>query len=315
MLAWLGGGADAPSATPEAAPVDVSDAVTSTKQLPSSEEAVAAEPTGSTAAVAAAAASAAAAAASAAAAAAVDTKKGSAAGKKHAGFEEASVPGQDEEGEGRRRGTGRSKTGRSQSARYMSPKGKMSARYRKMAEKDRQAELSEDEHVRDKMVTARASARTTARKAALHPLVTSRPAPQRWRKRPDDWKHEENSGPGTEALTHTLWDMVSAAGLPGAPQQQSYIKYGSQRELTEKERAYQLEKQLESRERKQLAKAKAEVKERKAMQKLAENEKQLEWYKRQKDRQKAGLQQGERQEIQSRLYASPPLRAEGRVYG
>ena len=44
-----------------------------------------------------------------------------------------------------------------------------------------------------------------------------------------------------------------AAGRPGQPQEQLTYAYGSKREMSAKERAYQLEMQLQNRERKRLA--------------------------------------------------------------
>ena len=48
--------------------------------------------------------------------------------------------------------------------------------------------------------------------------------------------------------------------------------------------------------------------------KLAEEQKSLLWYQRQRDKQAAGLQKGERKDVQKRLYATP-RKPEARVYG
>ena len=215
--------------------------------------------------------------------------------RKNRGEAEAALPGQEDEA------TSREPRPRSQTARtaasnkgYMSAKGRQSSRFVNMQEKDVAIEetLKEIETVRRN--AARAGAAKTSRKATLRPLVTSRPKPQRWIKRADDWKRERPDQRHLE--THHLWGEIpkemmaehaerlaasaSAPALAGRPpkavaQVESRVKGGA---LSEQERAYQLEAQLLKRERKQLAKLKAAAKEDLAVAKHAEDAKRLEWY-------------------------------------
>ena len=196
---------------------------------------------------------------------------------------------------------------------YMDPKGKVSARFKTMRDNDEAAEETARKAQSARRQSARASADRMRSKAAAHPLATSRPKPQRWRKRPDDWKHEKEDA--DNASLNVLWDQVDGMtkyGLPMAPQEQSRVKVG--RNMSEKERLYQLEKQLENRERKALARLKEKAKEELAVQKLAETTAALQWYHKQREKAERPIAPKERKAAQQRLYAVS-ARKEARVYG
>ena len=228
---------------------------------------------------------------------------------------EAAVPGMEEEGAGARRVGGNRSGLSSRQKSYMTPKGKASRGYAAMTERDDIAEREARRADTARRNTARRSARRTEQEAKLRPLITSRPKPQRWQRQPDDWRREASSG----VIQHTddLWkltDQELRAGLPMQPQLQHKDVYGSQREMTEKERVYQLESQMASRERKRIVALKEKKKEALAADKLEQDKRGIEWYHRQRERHEKGLQKGERKEVQSRLYAVP-ARSGARVYG
>ena len=193
----------------------------------------------------------------------------------------------------------------------MSAKGRISSRHMLMSEREKAMEETAKQIEEQRRQSARAGARATTRKAALHPLVTSRPRPQRWKKRADDWKHD-----GQQHLTlDNLWNEAAKAelGRPPKPfaQVQSRVQGGA---LSEKERAYQLEMQLANRERKRLQATKARKKEAEAVQKHEENVKRLEWYHQQRERAAAPMKPEEREMAKQRLYASPRKQKKGLVY-
>lgn len=206
---------------------------------------------------------------------------------------------------------GRFATARDGSKGFMSAKGRISSRHLMMSEREKVQEETAKLIELARRQSARASARATTRKAAMHPLVTSRPRPQRWKKRADDWKHD---GQLHLTLDH-LWDEAAKPDLGRPPkalsQVQSKVQGGA---LSEKERAYQLEMQIANRERKRLQAIKARKKEAEAMQKYEENAKRLEWYHQQRERAAAPMKPEEREVAKQRLYASPRKQKKGLVY-
>lgn len=249
-------------------------------------------------------------------------KSGGAAPSKHRiGFEdEGMVPGAEEEGKPRNGGGLRAATVRGASMRggYMTPKGRVSRGFAVMTERDALAEKEQKRADTSRRLTARRSARNTSNEAKLRPIVTSRPKPQRWNKQPDDWKRESKDA---EAFSvDRMWaeaekEMRATAGRPPTKQIQSHALYGSQREMTERERAYQLESQIAARERMRLTALREKQKEKLANEKLAQDQRGMEWYRKQKERQISVLQKHERKDVQKRLYAALPARGDGRVYG
>jgi hypothetical protein len=242
-----------------------------------------------------------------------DAKPTGMAEQKHRGeTEERDIPGQLDEGHSDApRGGGRFATARDGSKSFMSAKGKVTSRHLMMEEREKVMEETAKEIENTRRLTARASARATTRKASLHPLVTSRPPQQRWKKRADDWKHD-----GQQHLTiDHLWNEAAKTDLGRPPkpfaQVQSRVQGGA---LSEKERAYQLETQLLNRERKRLQAVKARKKEAEAVKKHEENTKRLEWYHQQRERAAAPLKPEEREMAKQRLYASPRKQKKGLVY-
>lgn len=255
-----------------------------------------------------------------------DTKQHGAMEQKQRGeLEEESVPGQEDEG--RPTTAGRGGGGRFATARagasgstpgFMTSKGRLSTRYTMMSARDAALEEVEKEEEKTKRLAARKGARKTHRMAALHPLVTSRPKPQRWVKRADDWKREAEQA-CLEA--HHVWgevpkeaQKIAAAGLPPRPyaQVKSKVQGGA---LSEQERAYQLESLLANRERKRLAAVKARVKEARANEQYDENRRRLEWYHTQREKAATPMRPDERKVAQERLAALPDRPVKGAVYG
>jgi len=211
--------------------------------------------------------------------------------------------------------------------RYFDQKGNFSQRHAESLEQELVDEVLKAIDMDTRRTTARKSALATARNAVLHPLVTQRPKAQRWTKRVDDWKNDSND---VIKDTHDAWADVEQngadlyaeyqqqrLGLPPTAQTQSERsphRLGSGL-MSEKERAYHLERQLEHRERKLKDRFKAQVKEDRAVEQHAEKTAALEWYHKQRERQKTPLKSGERKAVQQRLYAVHAKPKTARVYG
>ena len=172
------------------------------------------------------------------------------------------------------------------SARYMSPKGKTSTRFASMTARDAEEEVAQ----RRKEMRHRASARNSARKAIESarqaPIPTTRPAPAQWRKFPSGHsaaKSANGSGQSSSQLDDA-WEAAGEelAGHPPRAQEQRIHqpKFGSERPMTAKERAYQLEKQMEIRAKKKLADMREYEKERRAIHKYEMKQKELDYMRK-----------------------------------
>lgn len=225
--------------------------------------------------------------------------------KKHAQQqEEGSVAVDEEERRAKRRagGGGRYNTARGPvtgksygtTARYASSKGKASARFQAMTARDAEREARD----RAREMSRRESARKTARRAALNrtPLPTTQPVQPAWRKYPMG-QSAAAGDPGQQL--DDVWDQVEQEyamtrfGLPPQPQEQTKQTFGSQRPLSSKERAYQIEKMEENAARRRLHQLKEQEKERLAIAKHEARQKELERYRKAQQRPKNELKENQ----------------------